>query len=61
MRRLDYDRAALKINHLKVHMGTHTHAHTLMHGHTYTHTKKEMPEGNIYILMLNKKHVNNKY
>lgn len=52
MRRLDGDRAALKINHHKLHMctRTHTHTHVHLHAHIYackcTH-RKEIPKGKI--------------
>lgn len=56
MRGLDGDRAALKINHLKLHMCTHTHTNTHMHVHLHAHIyackcthRKEMPKADIII------------
>lgn len=56
MRGLDGDRAALKINHLKLHMCTHTHTNTHMHVHLHAHIyackcthRKELPKADILI------------
>lgn len=46
MRRLDGDRAALKINHLEVHMCTYTHACMCIYMHIFMHVNARTEEGN---------------
>lgn len=46
MRRRDGDRAALKINHLEVHMCTHTRVRMCIYMHIFMHVNAHTEEGN---------------